>query len=70
MESQDRLLSQREAAKRIGITRQAISHAVINNLIAYEKIDSFRLIRESVALAYKKNRPSAGWKKGKKRNGK
>lgn len=67
MDSHDKLLSQAQAAVLIGISRQAVSHAVNNRLLPYEQIDTYRLIRESAAYAYKKNRPLAGWKKGKSR---
>ena len=63
----DPLLSQREAAELIGITRQAVSHAVITGLLQHEKAGPYTLIRESVAWAYKTHRPLPGWKKGKPR---
>lgn len=67
MDSQDRLLSQPEAAELIGVTRQAINYAVNVGTLPSQQIGSYQFVTRSAALAYQKNLSSRGWKKGIKR---
>lgn len=67
MDTQEKLLSQPEAATLIGITRQAINYAVNAGLLPARQVGSYQFVTESDALRYQKNISSRGWKKGIKR---
>lgn len=60
----DALLTQTKAAAMIGISKQAINHALKRGHLCCEHIGSVKFIRASEAQRYRDNRPKAGRPKG------
>jgi len=61
------LLTFAAAGRLIGRSRQLISHAVSRGHLTCVEVGPYKFVHTAEVLAYKKNPPPSGWKKGEPR---